>query len=219
MDRKDIIINIDTHAFVISKGNTPVFNAVKNNNIESGMSDKYMYWDIAVTRNAMNSQFIIVKFPYIADSKYCMVRLMIGGIPVLAPNNSEWITMFDENGDHIMSQGIYSINIDGEIALVNINNSCIAYSGNVADFTVLDSLQQDANIIVQSNPTDIFQHPLVGVGIGSYLNAPDSSYELNKKILEELTRDGIFANTVNLSGNNVAMSLNKENSTLGYEEQ
>lgn len=80
------------------------------------------------------------------------------------------------------------------------------------DFNLLDDitcLQQDQDIVIQSDKGKIINNPLVGVGMFKYLNGPVSILDINKNIKTECRKEKINVQSIQIIEGNVYVKSNE----------
>lgn len=227
MTRKDISVNINNGEFLM-------YN--KNNSMEvypsnlcdysdfSGMLDTYIYLNINIYNEDIFNEDICVYIPYIPVEKQVMISVnnVKNGVftPIINPTTNDiWfkISLYDREKVYASELGL--INQDGNFLLSYSDGKIYIYDYNNLDMVINDSIYQDAQILIKNYISSNTRHPLSGVGIQQYLNSPQVDRQLSNKILKELNEDGIIPKSVVLNGGVVALDLDEDNKSLGYEEK
>jgi hypothetical protein len=71
------------------------------------------------------------------------------------------------------------------------------------DFVVNNSEQQETNLIINLNLGNLFEYPLVGVGIMNYLASTISPMKLESIIQQQLESDGFIVDSINVKGSTI----------------
>lgn len=82
------------------------------------------------------------------------------------------------------------------------------YSGKDCDFDIGDAKPQNTSMTVLCSPGDNYRFPTFGAGSRRFINGIQSSENLKKKVIEQLSVDGV--NVINIDYNESTQQLNIE---------
>lgn len=85
------------------------------------------------------------------------------------------------------------------------NGEVFIYSATTRDVNVVNSGNQNSNMLLSCVPGNNYRYPVSGVGIVRWINGPMTSEELARAINEEFAEDGVAVTSV--SFNNVTKRL------------
>lgn len=88
--------------------------------------------------------------------------------------------------------------INGDIKLENYD--LLIDNG---DFVIIDSDQQNVDLILNTSIGNWFENPLVGVGIINYLASPENPLVLEALIKKQLTNDGFKVESISIKGTTI----------------
>ena len=81
----------------------------------------------------------------------------------------------------------------------------VAYDLDIAagDFVIVESEQQETDLLLNTFLGNWFQYPLVGVGILNYLAGPLNANQLETAIKNQMVTDGFKVDSIDVKGTTV----------------
>lgn len=210
--RKDIHISVNNGNFVPSNINGEVdcaeYTEVIRTDQESNMLESKVYLDCYIKKSADK---IYARIPYMPITSTAMMRFHIDGNVIRNKfDGGFWFDVCNKNSpiqackfNLISKTSRFNIKINQETGSADI------YSLDLYDFDIIESINQDADLVLKLNKGGYLKEPTIGAGIGSFINGTNKDSEIYKVIQSNLVEDNINVERVVLEedGNNIFLHV------------
>lgn len=196
---KDITIDTSTFDVLVTSRDSHKHYTLSTGARGLGDSAAYAYVDVEFKYGEMQAAVrdgFYIAVDYIADPRPMRIRLKeryVDGSCVYAhnrKNNGAWFDVcLGVSGEQISPAEM--VLIDTALCFVHIDgDSAVLYSDPSEDFIVGDVENQNKELLVLCNPTNLYQHPTTGVGAINWIGSSDGR-GLAERVISEMAMDGM----------------------------